>query len=178
MSLSSSCSYPPLRHDRKSAGALVIRQQRPPWRIEFQHPCWCGFFVEQLRLAGGAATRAKRLNPDCAGNDSVGDDDNIADPDQVSGLPDDDPVEDDSSGRAKARGERPAFGEAREPQPLIETPARRSGRIASAQVSFNSRNLANGCPSANADRWRLLIISRRPRRGPLNFSSPARITAR
>jgi hypothetical protein len=77
----------------------------------------------------------------------VGDDYDIADPDEVSGLPDDDPVEDDSSGRAKARGERPAFGEASEPQPLIETPARRSGRTASAQVRFNSRNLANGCPS-------------------------------
>jgi hypothetical protein len=56
----------------------------------------------------------------------LGDDDDIADPDEVSGLPDDDPVQDDRFGRAKAGSERPAFGEAGEPQPLIEAPARRS----------------------------------------------------
>jgi len=34
----------------------------------------------------------------------LGDDYDIADPDEVSGLPDDDPVEDDRSSRAKAGG--------------------------------------------------------------------------
>ena len=107
----------------------------------------------------------------------MGNDDDVADPDEVSGLSDDVPVEDDRSSRAMARGKRAAFGEAREPQPLVEAPARRAERTASAQVRFNSRNLANGCPSA-AGLQRLLIRSRWPRRGRLNFSSPARITER
>ena len=92
--------------------------------------------------------RAKCLHPDCTGKDTLGDDDDIADPDEVSGLPDNDPIEDDRSGRAKAGGERAAFGEAGEPEPLIEAPARWSRRTTSGQVRFNSRNLANGCPSA------------------------------
>ena len=43
------------------------------------------------------------------------DNDDIADPDEVLGFPDDDPVEDDRTSGAKAGSERAAFGEAGEP---------------------------------------------------------------
>ena len=92
--------------------------------------------------------RAKRLDPDRAENSSFWDGDDVADAYQLSGLLGHDPVEDNSSGGAKARGSRPAFGKAREPQPLIEASARRLRRTHSGQVRFSSSNLANGCPSA------------------------------
>ena len=108
----------------KFARRLVIGQQRLPWGIRFQHPCWSGgFFEQQLRLDEGAAMRPKCFYPDGAGTETLGEYDDIADPNEVSSLPDDRSVEGDPSSRAKAGSERTAFGETGEPQPLIEASA-------------------------------------------------------
>ena len=88
---------------------LVIHQQNVPWRIGFQHFRRCSdFFVQQLGLDGGASTRSKRLYPNSVTKDALRDDDDIAHPDRVSGLPYSDSIEADLSIGAKTAGERAA----------------------------------------------------------------------
>src|SRR6266478_4904380 len=78
------------------------------------------------------------------------------------GLPDHHPIDPPFSRDAEAGSERAALDEARKPQPLIEPPARGTGRIFTTdQASFSSRSLANGWPSpAGKPRWSRLAIFR------------------
>jgi hypothetical protein len=66
--------------------------------------------------------------------------DGIAYPDRVVGLPDCRSVDPDRSRRAEARGERAAFDETRQLEPLIEPPPRDRG-CAAAGVILPTNNV-------------------------------------
>ena len=128
-----------------------------------------------LRRRGRGAGRARSPDGPPAGALRRGD--GVADPHQVVGLADDDSVQRYRTHGAQPAGKRSALGQAGEPQPLIEPPARRCGR-AFAQASFNSRNLAKGWPSRGECAEWPAAVSRRRRGRATKVSTPSAITAR
>src|SRR6266566_3910815 len=107
---------------------LVIREQRCPRRRELGQANWSGgFLVEQPCLRRRAAAHAERPNSNRTAEGALRHGDDIADANRVIGLSHTHPVDGDRSGSAEACGERAALGETREPEPLIEPPARRRG---------------------------------------------------